>query len=88
MNSWSGGFQSTVTVRAGNSAINGWTVNWSWPGSQAITQLWSGVRSGSGASVTVRNESWNGSLTGNATTTFGFTANGTAATPTLTCSAS
>ncbi|WP_424532659.1 cellulose binding domain-containing protein [Sphaerisporangium viridialbum] len=88
VNAWSGGFQSTVTVRAGNSAINGWTVNWSWPGSQAITQLWSGVRSGSGASVTVRNESWNGSLTGNATTTFGFTANGTAATPTLTCSAS
>ncbi|MET8160700.1 cellulose binding domain-containing protein [Sphaerisporangium sp. NPDC005289] len=88
VNSWSGGFQSTVTVTAGTSAINGWTVTWTWPGSQTITQLWSGVRSGSGANVTVGNESWNGKLNGNAATTFGFTAGGSAATPALSCSAS
>jgi poly(3-hydroxybutyrate) depolymerase len=86
--SWSGGFQSTVTVRAGSSAVNGWTVGWTWPGGQTISSLWSGVRSGSGAGVTVRNETYNGSIAAGGTTTFGFTANGTAATPTLSCGAS
>ncbi|MEU6412841.1 polysaccharide deacetylase family protein [Microbispora sp. NPDC046933] len=88
VNSWTGGFQSTVTVRAGSSAIRGWTVTWNWPGSQSISQLWGGLQSGSGSSVSVRNESWNGGLGASASTTFGFVANGTAATPTLTCSAS
>ena len=46
------------------------------------------MRSGSGAAVTVRNEAYNGSLTAGATTTFGFTANGTAATPVAACTAS
>ncbi|MEV4383252.1 cellulose binding domain-containing protein [Streptosporangium sp. NPDC049644] len=84
-NSWQGGFQGEVTVLAGNSAINGWTVNWTWPGSQTITQVWGGVRSGSGSNVTVRNETWNGSLGAGASTTFGFLSNGTAATPAATC---
>ncbi|MFF4125480.1 cellulose binding domain-containing protein [Microbispora rosea] len=88
INSWPGGFQSEVTVNAGSSSVSGWTVNWSWSGSPSITQLWGGLKSGSGASVSVRNESWNGTLPANGTTTFGFTANGSAETPTLTCSAS
>lgn len=85
VNSWSGGFQGEVTVRAGNSPINGWTVSWTWPGSQTITQLWGGVRSGSGPNVTVRNESWNGSLAANASTTFGFIGTGSSAAPEVTC---
>ncbi|MEU7883800.1 cellulose binding domain-containing protein, partial [Microbispora bryophytorum] len=88
VNSWPGGFQSEVTVTAGSSAVNGWTVNWSWSGSPSITQVWGGLTSGSGASVSVRNESWNGTLSANGTTTFGFLANGSAETATLTCSAS
>ncbi|WP_187280871.1 cellulose binding domain-containing protein, partial [Microbispora sp. CSR-4] len=88
VNSWPGGFQSEVTVRAGNAAISGWTVNWSWSGSPSITQLWGGLTSGSGSSVSVRNESWNGAVPANGSTTFGFTANGSPETPTLTCSAS
>uniref|UniRef100_UPI0035A25764 cellulose binding domain-containing protein n=1 Tax=Microbispora amethystogenes TaxID=1427754 RepID=UPI0035A25764 len=85
INSWGGGFQSEVTVRAGSSAVNGWTVKWAWPGGQTISSLWNGVSSGSGSSVTVRNESYNGSIAAGGSTTFGFTANGTAATPTATC---
>ncbi|MEU7887976.1 cellulose binding domain-containing protein [Microbispora bryophytorum] len=85
INSWSGGWQGEVTVRAGNSAVNGWTVDWTWPGSQTITQIWGGVRSGSGSNVTVRNESWNGSVAANGSTTFGFLAGGSSATPAATC---
>ncbi|MEU6721292.1 cellulose binding domain-containing protein [Nonomuraea sp. NPDC046802] len=85
VNSWDGGFQSTVTVRAGSTPVDGWSVNWAWPGGQSISSLWNGTQSGSGSAVTVRNASYNGSVAAGASTTFGFTANGTAATPTLTC---
>ncbi|MEU8194150.1 cellulose binding domain-containing protein [Microbispora amethystogenes] len=85
VNSWGGGFQSEVTVQAGSSAVNGWTVKWTWPSGQSISSLWNGRQSTSGSSVTVTNESYNGSIAAGASTTFGFTANGTAATPTATC---
>ncbi|WP_433445275.1 cellulose binding domain-containing protein [Nonomuraea sp. CA-141351] len=84
-NSWQGGFQSTVTVRAGNSPVNGWTVRWTWPGGQNISSLWNGALTVSGSTVTVGNASYNGSIPAGSTTTFGFTANGAAATPTATC---
>ncbi|GAA4095517.1 endo-1,4-beta-xylanase [Actinomadura miaoliensis] len=84
-NSWQGGFQSTVTVRAGSAPVNGWTVRWTWPGGQSITSLWNGEPTGSGSTVTVRNASYNGSIAAGSSVTFGFTANGTAATPTATC---
>jgi endo-1,4-beta-xylanase len=85
INSWPGGFQTTVTVRAGNAPVNGWTVRWTWPGGQSISSLWNGQQSVSGSSITVRNAPYNGSVAANGSTTFGFTANGTAATPTATC---
>jgi Cellulose binding domain len=88
VNQWQGGFQAGVTVSAGSSAINGWTVRWTFANGQTITQLWNGVSTVSGSTVTVRNASFNGSLGANASTTFGFTANwtGTNAVPTsLTC---
>ena len=85
VNSWQGGFQATVTVRAGNSAINGWTVRWTWPGGQSVSNLWNGTNSGSGSSMVVHNVAWNGSIPANGSTTFGFVANGSAATPAATC---
>jgi endoglucanase len=86
-NSWSGGFQGQVTVKAGGSAIHGWTVRWTLASGQSITQLWNGALTVSGSSVTVANLSYNGSLAANATTTFGFTANGVPNTPALACTA-
>jgi endoglucanase len=84
-NSWSGGFQATVTVKAGSAAIGGWTVGWTLSSGQVITQLWNGAQTVSGSTVTVKNLSWNGSLAAGATTTFGFNANGSPSTPALTC---
>ncbi|WP_440103505.1 endo-1,4-beta-xylanase [Streptosporangium sp. H16] len=85
INSWPGGFQSTVTVRAGSSPVNGWTVRWTWPGGQTISSLWSGRHTVSGSSVSVRNAAYNGSVAAGQSTTFGFTANGTAVVPSITC---
>ncbi|WP_433498637.1 cellulose binding domain-containing protein [Sphaerimonospora sp. CA-214678] len=86
VNSWPGGFQGEVTVRTGASGINGWTARWTLAGGQTISQLWNGTLSISGSEVTVKNVSWNGSLGANASATFGFLANGSPASPTLTCS--
>ncbi|MEU8203565.1 glycoside hydrolase family 6 protein [Streptosporangium sp. NPDC049046] len=74
--SWPGGFQAEVTVRnSGGAALTGWTVNWSFPNNQSITQLWNGQHTQSGASVSVRNVSHNGNLSAGATANFGFTGN-------------
>ncbi|GAA5195957.1 glycoside hydrolase family 6 protein [Rugosimonospora acidiphila] len=84
-NSWPGGFQAQVTVTAGGSAINGWTVRWTLASGQSIAQLWNGTLSVSGSAVTVRSLSYNGALAAHASIQFGFTGNGAASTPALTC---
>lgn len=85
---WNGGFQGEVTVRAGNSAITGWTTRFTLGSGQAIDQLWNGTLSVSGSAVTVKNVSWNGSLGASGSTTYGFLATGSASTPTITCAGS
>ena len=87
VNSWSGGFQAEVTVtNSSSSTLNGWTVRWTLPSGQTITQLWNGVLTTSGSSVTVRNESWNRSIPPNSSTAFGFLGSGSSgSTPSLSC---
>jgi endoglucanase len=85
VSTWQGGFQGEITVQAGTSAINGWTIRWTLAGGQTITQLWNGTLTTSGSAVTVKNLSYNGALPANGTATFGFLANGAASTPSLTC---
>ena len=85
VSSWSGGFQSTVTVKAGNAPITGWTAKWTFTNGEQVTQLWNGTYTTSGSTVTVKNASWNGSLAANASTSFGFTGSGTPAAVTVTC---
>jgi cellulase/cellobiase CelA1 len=60
-------------------------VRWTLASGQSIAQLWNGALTVSGSSVTVKNLDWNASLGANASTTFGFTANGAVSTPTITC---
>jgi poly(3-hydroxybutyrate) depolymerase len=82
---WPGGFQGEVSVTAGGTAISGWTVRWTLGGGQNVTQVWNGTLSTSGSTATVRNAAYNGSLPASGSTTFGFLADGTPSTPTLTC---
>jgi len=85
VNSWPGGYQAGITVTAGSSAINGWTLKWTLASGQTITQLWNGALTTSGSSVTVKNLSYNGSIPAGGNTTLGYTANGSPSTPTITC---
>ena len=84
-NSWPGGFEGLVTVTAGGSAISSWTVKWNLSGGQTVTQAWNGTLTSGSSAATVRNASYNGSVAAGASTTFGFLANGSPSTPTLTC---
>ncbi|PZG08571.1 beta-mannosidase, partial [Micromonospora craterilacus] len=89
-NQWQGGFQGDVRVTAGASAINGWTVRWTFANGQSVTQFWNATVTGSGATVTARNVDYNGRLGARASTSFGFLGswNGTNSAPAVTCTAS
>ncbi len=89
-NSWSGGFQLGFTVKnSGTAATTGWTVRYSWPGSQTISQIWNASETQSGAAVTITNLSYNGSIPAGGSTTFGLLGTGTAPSSltSLTCTA-
>jgi endo-1,4-beta-xylanase len=87
-NSWSGGYQGEVKITTGSAAISGWTVRWTLSSGQSITQVWNGTLTTSGSTTSVANASYNGSLQPAASTTFGFLANGSPSTPSLTCTSS
>nr|WP_273944336.1 glycoside hydrolase family 3 N-terminal domain-containing protein [Kutzneria chonburiensis] len=84
---WQGGFQAAVTVtNRGSAPIAAWTVAWTWPSGQTVTNVWNGTYTQTGTAVTVRNATWNGTVAPGASVTFGLTGNGNAVIPTLTCS--
>ncbi|MEO3858233.1 cellulose binding domain-containing protein [Acrocarpospora sp. B8E8] len=88
VSSWSGAFQGQVTVtNTGTTPTTGWTVTLTFPNGQQITQIWGARTSGTASPYTITNESYNGTLAPNASTTFGFLANwsGTNNPPTTTC---
>jgi hypothetical protein len=86
-NTWSGGYQGEITVQAGSEAISGWTVSWTLPSGQTVSQVWNGELATSDSTVTVTNPAWGGALAANGSTTFGLVASGSATAPALTCSA-
>lgn len=84
MNDWGNGATVNVTIKNNSpTAINNWTLEFSFPGNQKITNLWCAKYSQSGAMVTVSNEAWNGSIPSGASVNFGFniTYSGTNAKP-------
>ncbi|MDT5014654.1 MAG: hypothetical protein QOD39_814 [Mycobacterium sp.] len=80
---WGQGFTGNVNLTAGQSALNGWTVEFDSPAQ--VTNVWNGViASHTGNHYVVRNEAWNGQVAAGQTTSFGFqaTPGGTSATAT------
>lgn len=50
--SWTGGFTSTVTLtNTGTTPFGGWTVTWTFPGDQTVTNLWSAFSTQTGETV-------------------------------------
>jgi hypothetical protein len=67
----------------------GWTVSYSWPGSQAVSQIWNATESQAGAAVTIGNLSYDGAIPASGSTTFGLLGTGAtpATLPSLACTA-
>jgi endoglucanase len=73
VNDWGGGFTANITVtNTGGTAINGWTLAFSYAGNQTVTQGWSATWSQSGKNVTATALSWNASLAPGGSTNIGF----------------
>ena len=83
---WQDGFVTNLTIRnTGSTAINGWTLAWSFPGNQRITNLWNANWSQNGQAVTTSsNADWNRVIPAGGQYQFGFQAtySGTNAEPT------
>jgi len=62
-NQWTPGFQVALSIdNKSTTAINGWTLSWTFPNGQTVTQLWNGAVTQSGAVVTVKNLNYNASI--------------------------
>lgn len=72
-NTWSGGATVNVTVtNNGNTAVNGWTANWTFAGDARISSSWGADITQSGSSVTAKNLGHNGTIQPGRSVTFGF----------------
>jgi len=70
---WAGGFVAGITVtNTGGSAISGWTLKFTFPGDQQITDTWNGSSSQSGENVTITNASYNGAIAAGGNASLGF----------------
>lgn len=62
-NQWPTGFGVQMTItNTGTTAINGWSLAFTFANGQTITQLWNGSFTQSGGNVTITNVSYNGSI--------------------------
>jgi endoglucanase len=69
---WPGGFTANVGITNLGDPINGWSLVWSFPSGQQVTQAWNANVTSSGATVTATNAGYNGAIGTNATVSFGF----------------
>ncbi|WP_433531719.1 GH12 family glycosyl hydrolase domain-containing protein [Micromonospora sp. CA-263727] len=72
-NSWNNGFTADVQItNTGSSTVNGWTLAYSLPSGQQVTNTWNATVTQSGSSVTARNVSHNGTIAPGGTASFGY----------------
>ena len=84
-NSWPGGFGASITLtHKGTTAINGWTLTFSWSAAgQGVQSGWNGTWTQSGSNVTVTNATWNATIAANGGTVgLGFNGTQTGQNPT------
>ncbi|HEX3047526.1 MAG TPA: cellulose binding domain-containing protein, partial [Bacillota bacterium] len=71
---WGSGGNVDITIKNNTaSAVNGWTLAFTFPGNQKITNRWNGTYTQSGASVSVKDAGYNGAIAASGgTVSFGF----------------
>jgi peptidoglycan/xylan/chitin deacetylase (PgdA/CDA1 family) len=71
---WNTGFQGDVELTNEGAALTGWTLTWTFPAGQILTQAWSGPATQSGATVTAKNAAFAPTLGTGDTVDIGFIA--------------
>jgi O-glycosyl hydrolase len=70
---WAGGFVAAVAIaNSGAAAVNGWTLAFTFPGDQKITNAWSGTVTQTGATVSITNASYNAAIAAGSSVSLGF----------------
>jgi glucuronoarabinoxylan endo-1,4-beta-xylanase len=86
MNDWGSGATVNITVKNNTAtAVNGWTLAWTFPGNQKVTNIWNASYTQNGASVSATNLSHNSTIGANGGTVnlgFNLSYSGTNAKPT------
>ncbi|MGV9450278.1 cellulase family glycosylhydrolase [Streptomyces sp. NPDC003635] len=73
-NEWPGGFQAEITIRnTGTTAVNGWTLAFTFPDDQKVTNMWGGTPTQTGSAVSVTAASWTSTIPAAGSVTVGFT---------------
>jgi endoglucanase len=76
-NSWSGGFNATVSVKnTGTSALRDWRLTFTVPAGVTLVNGWNATVGQSGTTITARAPAWSADLAAGATASFGFQASG------------
>ncbi|MFC7531772.1 non-reducing end alpha-L-arabinofuranosidase family hydrolase [Actinoplanes sp. GCM10030250] len=78
---WQGGFGANVSITNLGDPLTSWTLTWSFGAGQTVTQAWNTTLTQSGAAVTAKNVSYNGSVATNGTVSFGFNGSSGATNP-------
>jgi pectin methylesterase-like acyl-CoA thioesterase len=71
-NQWSTGFGTNVAITNTGGPLTSWTLTWTFPGNQQVTQGWNATFGQSGAQVSATSMSYNGALGTGASTSIGF----------------
>jgi endo-1,4-beta-xylanase len=70
---WAGGFTAQVVIaNTGKTAINGWSLTFTFPGDQKLTSNFNGGFSQTGTKATLTNASYNGAIAAGTSVTDGF----------------
>jgi beta-glucosidase len=75
VNDWGngGGFGGAISItNTGTAPVNGWTLRFTFPGNQQVTQGWNATWSQQGQAVSAVNLPWNATLAPNASVSIGF----------------
>ncbi|GAB2962760.1 hypothetical protein GCM10027184_07900 [Saccharothrix stipae] len=78
VSAWNTGLTTAVTItNTGSTAVNGWSLAFTLPGGQTITNGWNATYSPTSGAVTARNATHNAAIAPNASVGIGFQANHT-----------
>jgi cellulase/cellobiase CelA1 len=72
-NQWPGGFTTNIVItNTGSTALSSWTLKFTFPATQAVTQGWNASFSQQGEQVTALNMSYNGTIPASGSVSLGF----------------